>query len=139
MTIAAVLLVPDAEDSHALLREGPFGARPPMARAWTCDMDGHPRRWDIGRIGDADPCPVCGRRQRWEPDVGVRALVLAWEGEVVVDGCHWLMARLGSRYDVVSTILDLRALFRFGPPGDVAWLRSRGTLTLLDADGREVT
>ncbi len=63
-----VLLVPAEGDPHGLLREGPCGARPPMA--W---MNGP--RWVFGWASER---------------AHVRALVLAWGGKPVPVSDGWL-------------------------------------------------
>jgi hypothetical protein len=76
--IKAILLVPSEGDPHGLLREGPCGARPPMA------VEGS-ESWSA--------CP-------WYPECGaIRAsLVLAWDGKAVMEGCF--------RAEMTLTALD---------------------------------
>jgi len=78
--IAAILLVPRDEDPHGLLREGPCGARPPMAyRPYNERGRTHYPRW----------VPFTSDYEVMEsPPFG--ALVLAYQGEVVVEGCDRL-------------------------------------------------
>lgn len=104
---------PDYRDPHGLLREGPCGARPPIA------LRG---RWEwfaaAGQVPDSAP-------QR-------RALVLAWDGEPVAEGLDRLCRRM--EWDVYP-----RGWASI--PAVLSWLDgdAPGTLVLLDADGREVT
>ena len=82
--VHAVLLVPAEGAPHGLLREGPCGARPPMAVRWhpdvlhTMPLDGE---WhEGGAPGKADR---------------ITALVLAWNGEPVAEGMDRLARCLG--------------------------------------------
>jgi hypothetical protein len=146
--IHAVLLIPTEGDPHGLLREGPCGARPPIAR--------HFPRWEaLHEESWADPtCPValCGAcRQPWPcetpGDVEIRrlahwkpwphslthdcALVLTWGGVILWQGTTVLAHKGG---------VDLGLLHRFlvaaqhGMTVDGPW---PGTLVLLDSHGRE--
>ena len=84
-----ILLVPDSSygsgvlhddstDPHGFLREGPFGARPPIAfRGPLCAYDHH-RAWVTPSEYHRD-CYMCG-------DYPDRGLVLRWEGKEVVEG-----------------------------------------------------
>ena len=108
--IHAVLLVPEPNDPHGLLAEGPCGARPPIAyipnRGW---------KWREG------PCPE-------EFPTG-RALVLRWGGEPVPEGMD-RAARRHPKYTGAAWASS-RALGR-----EMKRL-GYGTLILLDAEGRE--
>ena len=79
--IKAVLLIPTEGDPHGLLKEGPCGARPPMAGR----HDGYWYEYeDDGDIGLA----VQGNDGHWASPAGApTALVLAWDGEPVAEGC----------------------------------------------------
>ncbi len=125
--IRAVLLVPHDGDPHGLLRDGPYGARPPVAYKVGDDP------WVAGRITSAYFGEA--RLRGWPLPVG--ALVLAWEGEVVWQGCEVLdhvddhdISTWRYPY-VVREVLLYGAPAMDGPP----W---PGTLLLLDADGREL-
>ena len=126
--IKAILLVPSEGDPHGLLREGPCGARPPMA------VEGS-ESWSA--------CP-------WYPECGaIRAsLVLAWDGKPVREGCDradwtgvespephhsvrdtWatVFPLMDHPEDTDITVDDLRRL-----------CAELGTIVLLDADGKEI-
>ena len=131
MKIKAVLLVPEKGDRHGLLREGPCGARPPMATPNPmCPGHWQAHAWP-------GPCCVSG---------APHALVLAWDGEPVAEGL-FALRKVG--LENISTIPAID-----WPDGTVrlpAWVYSFdhlvkwcgrfdrwGTLVLLDAEGREV-
>ena len=71
---------------------------------------------------------------------GGDALVLAWDGEPVAEGC----LRVGWR-DSVFTLREIISTIETSGATALAWLRQRcidhnlGTLVLLDAEGREVS
>ena len=117
--IKAVLLVPERDDPHGLLREGPCGARPPMAFLWRATD-----RWLPMSLGDETIAP--------------RALVLAWDGKPVAEG----LDRLGHHPRVTRGWAEKVVGFALGWwPDDVDALTDPdlpGTLILLDADGQEV-
>ena len=124
--IKRILLVPERGDPHGLLAEGLGGARPPIAYipngGW---------KWTEG------PCME-------EYPLG-RALVLAWEREVVAEGClyaeaalermnaaevpGWRMLR-DSAYVILKSRRTLPFLRRVLAP--------LGTIVLIDAEGQEV-
>lgn len=135
--IKAVLLVPAEDDPHGLLREGPCGARPPMAylykRAWA-------------------PCTARGAHSFDKR----RALVLAWGGQTVVEGmdrldwCRhrgWGRPGRGQSANYVPAHDDVPdTLWRAyengwlaAHGGDHKGIPGIGTLVLLDAEGREVS
>ena len=121
--IKAVLLVPEPGDPHGLLAEGPCGARPPMATHYR-------RGWRGGKL-----VPSCAEDHA---DTFTYALVLAWDGEPVPEGVDRL-ARAGWWADRHQKIHDVvRDLLR-GNRRHLRLIRSKGTLVLLDAEGREVT
>jgi len=115
--VHAVLLIPEDGDPHNLLKEGPCGARPPMASPYEGKFEAHTSDWA--------PC--------WP---GETALVLAWDGEPVAEGLDrlsrairghgWLMQMEDSAPAKVATWA-------------LSVARGTGTLVLLDADGREVS
>jgi hypothetical protein len=75
-----VLLVPAPDDPHGLLREGLCGARPPLAIRLTVPCDLH-----VASLRCMD-----WRATIRSCDTGLsseRALVLAWDGEPVPEGC----------------------------------------------------
>ena len=116
--VDAVLLVPAEGDPHGLLREGPCGARPPKA------IEVLPGVW----------------REGWgahEGKPGRRALVLAWGGKPVAEGCFRVLGRVGS----LLQALVYGLLTGLVAPDDLrlAEYRDAGTLILLDADGQEVS
>ncbi len=135
--IKAILLVPAEGDPHGLLSEGPCGARPPLAywykRAWA-------------------PCTARAAHSHDKR----RALVLAWDGKPVREGCDradWL--------DVWKSAQDDYGIYANAYPDRDTWatvyalmdhpddthvtvddLRrlcaELGTIVLLDADGKEI-
>lgn len=126
--IKAVLLVPERDDPHGLLREGPCGARPPMAYQETGTGIWRPYR---GPLGEAHP-------------ENNDALVLAWDGEPVVEG--WRRILFGRMFDErlrpllwSATVEHIRILalerMRFWENSGM----TLGTLVLLDAEGRKVS
>lgn len=68
----AILLIPAPGDPHSLLAPGECGAMAPSAFRCAC------KRW---RVGGDGPC-TCGYGASLD-----RALVLAYAGEPVVEGC----------------------------------------------------
>ena len=142
--VKAVLLVPEEGDPHELLREGPCGARPPLAIRWT-----YPRVVLEGnRFADptlpGEVCEACG--QQWPCDTPGK---VESEGHVRLKPCnrhstvaHALVLRWGGK--PVAEGMDRAA--RVDPHyRSEAWASSRalgrelgyGTLVLLDAEGRE--
>lgn len=138
--VHAILLVPVEGDPLGLLREGPCGARPPMAWTLRCERCGdlwaprvpgsksmfqaHRHHWNRTGLSARIAC-------RWQNPV---ALVLAWNGEVVHMGCHVL--GWATREDVHAIWASTEAAMRGVKP---ARLGRHGTLILLDAEGREVS
>ena len=125
--IHAVLLIPAEGDPHGMLREGPCGARPPIA-CW----DGE--RW---RSWTDNGC--------WWPVVpGRRALVFAWGGKPVAEGMDRATYAATSipRWWVDHPALADR---RWHTHEIVEWVGPTladlcgCTLVLLDAEGREVS
>ena len=112
--IKAILLVPAEGDPHGLLREGPCGARPPMA------VEGS-ESWSA--------CP-------WYPECGaIRAsLVLAWDGKPVREGCY----RVADTNNVTPTAVP--GAIKCALEGDpiLRSISELGTIVLLDADGKEI-
>ena len=104
----AVLLIPHGGDLHGLLKEGVCGSMPPMAHNKGSGWGAGAHPWSIPH-----------------------ALVLAWDGKVVSEGCDRL-ARARNYED-------------FWQPDDLDelhWLTvdaALGTVVLLDAEGQEVT
>jgi hypothetical protein len=155
--IKAILLVPVEGDPHGLLKEGPCGARPPTAYVGGESVLRCPRcRAEFaGAEGKSYPhgvlCSVCKG-----PVMGVcyptgeciggkQALVLAWDGKPVREGCDradwgdvwksaphypdrdtWatVFALMDHPEDTHVTVDDLRRL-----------CRESGTIVLLDAEG----
>jgi len=127
--VHAVLLIPEEGDPHGLLHEGPCGARPP--RAWCCDWETD----DEGETWTTEP--------RWLParsftSAARHALVLACDGKPVEVGCFY--AAQGSRFLSPTRV---RNIVQNALHGGYHWrrrnLEERGTLVLLDAEGREVS
>ena len=79
MVINKVLIVPRSGDPHGLLSEGVCGARAPLAACVWDDGDGSRHVW----VDATDP------RYDWAPGTP-RALVLAWDGRAVMEGCYRL-------------------------------------------------
>lgn len=76
----AILLVPAPEYRDALLREGPCGSRPPTAwRPW-CEDYGSP-------TGGAWSSEWATYEDRDDSPEDSAALVLAWDGAAVAEGC----------------------------------------------------
>lgn len=118
--VAAVLLVPGEGDPHGLLREGACGAMPPTVRL----LGGH---W----------------RNGWRNEGTLpAALVLAWDGKVVVEGCDRASRRRSHLND------DHAAGSAFHGDEDlgrlIRWIELQilpggcGRMVLLDSTGREV-
>ena len=123
-TISSVLFVP--EEGSDLLAEGLCGARPPALSEWA-------------RVSDTDLQPLPETCWSKGPPYGLwmatgrRALVLAWEGEVAVDGCDRLarMLRFAHRYSWSSISVAKWV-------AEKAQEKGLGTLISLDADRREI-
>ena len=128
--IKRILLIPAEGHPHGLLREGPCGARPPRV----FNVGG---KWsDYQDFDGGYPC----------------ALVLAWDGEPVPEGCFRAVDDLdilGANttewhlfVELITSILagELRAWSDM-PKTNVDALADlmSGALVLLDADGREVS
>ena len=130
----SILLVPDDSDPLRLLAEGLCGALPPIADA-PIPHDQHPCLVQCPRVGAPAPiskhkgvCYECGR------PATARALVLAWDGVVVPEGCdrhdneeQWPKGRTA---DVVDSIM-------VGDAGSDFWAGS-GRLIFLDSTGQEI-
>jgi len=114
--MTAVLLIPAAGDSR-LLQEGPGDARPPMAEKWPQEA------WKLWAPGTMEA------RLRY-PGYQ-RALILAWGGKLVVEGCDrtWRTFE-GSPYSGQSLGILIRSLSE--------WPASRGRLVYLNAEFEEV-
>lgn len=76
--IQGILLIPADGDPNNLLAEGPCGARPPMAYA-EAELDGEPEPWTFGWLDDWEVMTDELNQFR-------RALVLAYDGEVIAEG-----------------------------------------------------
>ena len=114
--IRAILLVPEEGDPHGLLREGPCGARPP--RLWPDAVE----RGKWGDWGSATHTATC-------------ALVLAYDGKVVQEGCWRLRGHQSLYWETDERCRrrlegDTFAAHLFDP--------KLGRLVQLDAEGREV-
>ena len=126
--IKAILLKPAEGDPHGLLKEGPCGARPPTAywykRAWA-------------------PCTAKAAHSHDKR----RALVLAWGGKPVREGCYRAADASGYAPSAVSGAIECALVYApMNYPDDthltVDDLRrlcsELGTIVLLDADGKEI-
>jgi len=119
----AILLVPKPEYAEALLRCGPCGTRPPIARINSLLVD---TEWVPIWVATRDNIP---------DGSGLFSLVLAWKGENVPEGWDRLIRiarKIGS------------PLFNLFPAGTLACARAYeragfGTIVLLDADGRVIS
>lgn len=134
--VCAVLLVPAEGDPLGLLREGPCGARPPIAEHVAEDMHGkgckRTREWFAPPQRTC--CSMAGLSMLAPHR---RALVLAWDGEVVPEGC-FRASRLGTS-EWISAVAD--GLKRGYVHGFVRYQSQKhglGTVIWIDADGREV-
>lgn len=137
--VHAVLLVPHEGDPHGLLKEGPFGARPPMV----VRVRG---RWinPWVRPSDADRTILT----EWAIDEIAlpTALVLAWDGKPVPVLWDWSYDGVRVMFNCVVRVLEA-ALgwsayeddFDSDDVGVLTDHRLPGTLVLLDAEGREVS
>ncbi len=143
--IAAILLIPTEGDPHGLLREGPCGARPPVVQRvehrhqstedvrGCIECDG---AWPCAFAGELAGAPYWSHHGSGWP---TRALVLAWDGEPVAEGC----LRVGWRDSIFTFWRSVSESIEGGATA-LAWLRQRcidhdlGTLVLLDAEGREI-
>lgn len=132
--IAAILLIPEEGDPLGLLREGPCGARPPMA--WYCDDYQAWEQWHRG-MDHAEPAAWAAMVERARC-----ALILAWDGEPVGAGCFAADGWAGMHLrDTVARAVKAnperqqRHLDRVASHVRHYHL---GTLVLLDAEGREI-
>lgn len=91
MTISTILLVPADGDPHGLLADGVCGAKPPILDGWACNDAQHGLWWTFGRDLEPPICDVCSARKRWEE---ARALVLAYQGKPVPEGCSRVLASI---------------------------------------------
>lgn len=156
-TISAILLIPADGDAHGLLRDGPCGARPPTV------MHPNLQAWDecapnFAHCPAGSPCSGLNGRERDKCiDIGAcrghgprRALVLAWDGDIVPDGCDradWCRASArGSAHTpgrdtayLVLGVLGRTMRLRDHTSVLADFVADLGTIVLLDADGREVT
>lgn len=154
--VVAVLLVPEKGDPLGLLDMAAGWCRPPTAEFtwdpvdWEAYIDARDKPDNFSTHEDwlARCQSLCIRRWRepegdgspgiWAPDKDREALMLAWGGEVLPDGCD--RARSRRRPDAPWSPRTCAELLLCG--GDVElWsrpLRDLGTILLIDADGREV-
>jgi len=131
--IHAILLVPHAGDPHKLLGDPKStawecGARPPMAYRVEDDP------WAPGRL----PGRYAREAQIRGWVMPVRALVLAWGGEVVWQGCEACRRAQPqqAREDIEDAVLRV---LEAGTAEAIQWLRDvlapLGTIVLLDPRG----
>jgi len=129
--IKAILLVPETGDPLGLLKDGPCGARPPMARRWTDTTNTY---WDsCGAPSGVPQAPLYRMYDSGE------ALVLAWDGKPVPEGVERL-GRPPGRCGV-GWVREVVGVHLGTHPDDSDALTDPdlpGTLVLLDAAGREV-
>lgn len=139
--IRAVLLVPTEGDPRGLLEGGPCGAQPPIAQEYA---DGLRSWWQSGdHDRHAEHWRSRATRAALTYRTGRRALVLAWDGEPVAEGCfradttEWYLF-----VELITSIMagELRAWSEM-PKTNVGALADLvpGTLVLLDAEGQEVS
>ena len=119
--IKAILLVPAEGDPNGLLKEGPCGARPPFAVRWMSRSISLIPEWRAGPSG--------GLRGS-----NPRALVLAWDGKTVREGCYRAADALDHAPSAVPGAIEC-ALEDGLILHSIAEL---GTIVLLDADGKEI-
>jgi hypothetical protein len=91
----AILLVPAPGDPHGLLAPGKCGAMPPIMGRWPLAPD----HWIAGvRCPEIDSGTKCQH-----------ALVLAWDGEPVPEGCDRALRRIGyasaKQYDSLNYVV----------------------------------
>lgn len=126
--ISAVLLVPAEGDPHGLISMGACWARPPTL-AFTPDWD---YENECALQTGSWAAPDYGEPGYYAPDDD-EALVLAWDGKPVSEGCDRLRRRTGRA--------PFSALPRLSDAEHIGWRAAQdgfGTLILLDANGREV-
>ncbi len=137
--VVAVLLIPAEGDPLGLLREGPCGAMPPAAAAYSWNVPGEADHWDEANHWDRTDygrsCFLGGMIGR------PCALVLAWDGKSVPEGLFraWKQTDDEGLDDLADVLydLDLKAVAR----RIAGWYRDGaplGRLVLIDASGHEV-
>lgn len=134
--IVSVLLIPATGDPQQLLRDGACGSRPPI-RFEGPEISGRARWISWSELASYRTLHRNGAK--WIPDFDWdcprKALVLAWNGEVVPEGTDRAARRAGASssavFGVIPCVLD-------GEAAPLA-LAGLGTLLCLDAEGREVT
>lgn len=126
MAIKAILLIPTEGDPHGLLAEGPCGARPPRAiSGHLCGYEEH-RAWKSPEDYEYhSDCYMCS---------GKAALVLAWGGNPVREGCY----RVAHANDVTPSAVP--SVIKCALEGDpiLRSIAELGTIVLLDAEGKEI-
>lgn len=122
--IQGILLVPAQGDPHGLLKEGPCGARPPMAiSGHLCGYEEH-RNWKSPEDYEYhSDCYMCGSVKS--------ALVLAWDGQPVFQG----YSLLDGYPDEIE--LEIDRVLR-GQRKTLSFVESDVTVVFVDAEGREV-
>lgn len=127
MAIKAILLIPTEGDPHGLLREGVCGARPPLAiSGHLCGYEEH-RNWKSPEDYEYhSDCYMCSSKA---------ALVLAWDGKPVREGCYRAADAIGYAPSAVPGAIECAL------DGDqmIRSISELGTIVLLDADGKEIT
>lgn len=135
--IDTILLVPADGDPHGLLADGACGARPPALTGYACNDATHGRWWPENAEREAPVCPECSARKRW---CDVTALVLAYRGKPVAEGCD-----RANRALIAATDGDFGGTLDYYDDGyplrriDLFVRLLGGRAVFLDADGREVT
>jgi len=137
----AILLVPSPEHLELTL-DGPYGARPPTARAFTCPVHGR-GPWYVHNYALSTRCcssvkadVTCTRD--CPPTVG---LVLAWDGKPVETGMTYaarMLEKISRKpYKVVVfwPCVELSDVFELR---DACLAHKLGTVLHLNADGRKM-
>jgi len=143
--VRAVLLAPAEGDPLKLLAGGPCGARPPIATQWECQW-GHPYDWCASGPTEGEvPCahPDHPDHPTAPKPLGVfrrhRALVLAWDGELVDEGIDRACRHSPKRYQDGGITTQVVRLLMDGRRRPGRSLTALGSVVLLDADGRRLS
>jgi hypothetical protein len=149
--IKHILLVPAEGDPHGLLKEGPCGARPPMARKFGLPRLMHTSNEFADPTYNGEKCVACGQPwpcdtpgeveqvadEKWVPwphaVSSPCALVLAWDGEPVAEAQPYI-ERAGIDYGLLAPFVAYA--LKGMDVGQGPW---PGTLVLINAEGREVS
>jgi hypothetical protein len=120
--IKAILLIPEKGDPLGLLADGVCGSRPPMALRWT------DATWGACGSADVPQTPSC---RMYDPG---EALVLAWDGKSVREGCYRAADASGYAPSAVPGAVECAL------DGDqmIRSISELGTIILLDAEGQDI-